>query len=118
MQVVPANPDHPDFHLGKTLGAEHTNWRRVKKGMPDRCRAVLPLRFEAGQADRLRAATDPVDDLEVRIHRRSTPRSGQRTCVRNRKCKIYCRGHVRPQAAGEGPPSMTRRAGFAVVEAP
>ena len=37
-QAVPANPDHPDFRLGKTLGAQYTNWRRVKKGMPDRYR--------------------------------------------------------------------------------
>ena len=38
IQTVPHNPDHPDFRLGKTLGAEHANWRRVKKGMPDRYR--------------------------------------------------------------------------------
>ena len=37
-QLVPANPDHPDFRLGKTLGNEYANWRRVKKGMPDRYR--------------------------------------------------------------------------------
>lgn len=37
-QLVPANPDAPDFRLGKTLGADNTNWRRVKKGMPDRYR--------------------------------------------------------------------------------
>ena len=37
-QLVPANPDAPDFRLGKTLGPEHTHWRRVKKGMPDRYR--------------------------------------------------------------------------------
>jgi toxin YhaV len=37
-QLVPANPDHPDFRLGKTLGSEYANWRRVKKGMPDRYR--------------------------------------------------------------------------------
>ena len=37
-QVVPANPDHPDFRLGKSLGAGYANWRRVKKGMPDRYR--------------------------------------------------------------------------------
>lgn len=37
-QVVPANPDAPEFRLGKTLGAGNTNWRRVKKGMPDRYR--------------------------------------------------------------------------------
>lgn len=37
-QTVPANPDHSDFRLGKTLGAQYTNWRRVKRGMPDRYR--------------------------------------------------------------------------------
>ena len=37
-QQVPANPDHPDFRLGKTLGGEYANWRRVKKGLPDRYR--------------------------------------------------------------------------------
>jgi toxin YhaV len=37
-QLVPANPDNPDFRLGKTLGKEYSNWRRVKKGMPDRYR--------------------------------------------------------------------------------
>lgn len=37
-QLVPANPDSSDFRLGKTLGSENTNWRRVKKGMPDRYR--------------------------------------------------------------------------------
>ena len=34
-EVVPANPDAPEFRLGKTLGVDNTNWRRVKKGMPD-----------------------------------------------------------------------------------
>ena len=37
-QLVPANPDAPQFRLGKTLGSANTNWRRVKKGMPDRYR--------------------------------------------------------------------------------
>jgi len=37
-QPVPANPDAPQFRLGKTLGSDNTNWRRVKKGMPDRYR--------------------------------------------------------------------------------
>lgn len=37
-ELVPANPDAPDFRLGKTLGAANTNWRRVKKGLPDRYR--------------------------------------------------------------------------------
>ena len=37
-QLVPANPEAPDFRLGKTLGDAHTNWRRVKKGLPERYR--------------------------------------------------------------------------------
>ena len=37
-EVVPANPDAPAFRLGKTLGTDNTNWRRVKKGMPDHYR--------------------------------------------------------------------------------
>ena len=37
-QLVPANPDAPQFRLGKTLGSANTNWRRVKKGMADRYR--------------------------------------------------------------------------------
>lgn len=37
-QTVPANPEHVDYRLGKTLGVEYANWRRVKKGMPDRYR--------------------------------------------------------------------------------
>ena len=37
-EVVPVNPDAPEFRLGKTLGTDNTNWRRVKKGMPDRYR--------------------------------------------------------------------------------
>ncbi len=35
---VPANPDHPEFRLGKTLGREYGNWRRVNKGMRERYR--------------------------------------------------------------------------------
>jgi len=35
---VPANPDHPDFRLGNTLGPGYGNWRRAKKGLPDRYR--------------------------------------------------------------------------------
>ena len=37
-ELVPANPDAPDFRLGKTLGPENSHWRRVKAGMPDRYR--------------------------------------------------------------------------------
>jgi len=44
-ETVPANPDHPDFRLGKTLDDEHTHWRRVKKGMPERYR--LFFRFSS-----------------------------------------------------------------------
>ncbi len=35
---VPANPDHPEFRLGNTMGRGYGNWRRVKKGLPDRYR--------------------------------------------------------------------------------
>ena len=45
-QQVPANPDHPDFRLGKALGGNYANWRRVKKGLPDRYR--LFFRFASG----------------------------------------------------------------------
>lgn len=27
---IPANPDHPKFRQGKTLGRAHTHWRRAK----------------------------------------------------------------------------------------
>ena len=37
-QVVPANPDAPEFRLGKTLGSDSKHWRRVKQGMPNRYR--------------------------------------------------------------------------------
>ena len=35
---VPVGPDHPDFRLGKTLGSDYGNWRRVKKDLPERYR--------------------------------------------------------------------------------
>jgi toxin YhaV len=36
---VPQQPDHKDYRLGKTLGAEYTDWRCVKKhGLPPRYR--------------------------------------------------------------------------------
>lgn len=37
-QIVPANPDHADFRLGNTLGRGYANWRRVKRGLPNRYR--------------------------------------------------------------------------------
>jgi toxin YhaV len=73
-QTVPANPDHPDFRLGKTLGAQYTNWRRVKKGMPDRYRmffrfASKPIRLIVyvwfNDEDTLRKAGSKTDVYEV-----------------------------------------------------
>lgn len=73
-QTVPANPEHPDFRLGKTLGAEHTNWRRVKKGMPDRYRlffrfASQPVKLIVyvwfNDEDMLRKAGSKTDVYEV-----------------------------------------------------
>lgn len=37
-ETVPANPADPVFRLGHTLGKNHGNWRRVKKGLPQRYR--------------------------------------------------------------------------------
>ena len=37
-QQVPANPDAPEFRLGKTLSAAAIHWPHVKKGMPGRYR--------------------------------------------------------------------------------
>lgn len=73
-QLVPANPDHPDFRLGKTLGKEYTNWRRVKKGMPDRYRlffrfASTPVQLIVyvwfNDEDTLRKADSRTDVYEV-----------------------------------------------------
>lgn len=73
-QLVPADPDHPDFRLGKTLGPEYTNWRRVKKGMPDRYRlffrfASSPVRLIVyvwfNDEDSLRKAGSRTDVYEV-----------------------------------------------------
>lgn len=36
--TVPANPADTVFRLGHTLGRENGNWRRVKKGLPQRYR--------------------------------------------------------------------------------
>jgi toxin YhaV len=29
-EEIPANPDHPQFRQGKTLGGAHSHWRRAK----------------------------------------------------------------------------------------
>lgn len=73
-QLVPANPDHADFRLGKTLGSQYSNWRRVKKGMPERYR--LFFRFASSPValivyvwfndeDSLRKAGSKTDVYEV-----------------------------------------------------
>ncbi len=73
-QTVPADPDHPDLRLGKTLGREYTNWRRVKRGMPDRCRlffrfASKPIKLIVyvwfNDEDTLRKAGSKTDVYEV-----------------------------------------------------
>ena len=73
-QTVPTDPDHPDFRLGKTLGRQYTNWRRVKKGMPDRYRlffrfASKPIKLIVyvwfNDEDTLRKAGSKTDVYEV-----------------------------------------------------
>lgn len=73
-QTVSADPDHPDFRLGKTLGQQYSNWRRVKKGMPDRYRlffrfASKPIKLIVyvwfNDEDTLRKAGSKTDVYEV-----------------------------------------------------
>ena len=82
--LVPVNPDAPDFRLGKTLGQANTNWRRVKKGMPDRYR--LFFRF----------ATQPVP-LIVYVwfnDENSLRKSGSKTDVYETFKRMLARGDV------------------------
>ena len=76
-QTVPHNLDHPDFRLGKTLGAKHAHWRRVKKGMPDRYRlffrfASKPMKVVVyvwfNDEDTLRKAGSKTDVYEIFKH--------------------------------------------------
>lgn len=47
-ELVPADPDAPQFLLGNTLGARHRGWRRVKgNGLPSRMR--LFFKFSASK---------------------------------------------------------------------
>ena len=89
-QLVPANPDAPDFRLGKTLGSENTHWRRVKKGMPDRYR--LFFRF----------ASNPVKVIVyVWFNDEDTLRkSGSKTDVYETFKRMLARGAV-PKDIGE-----------------
>ena len=73
-EVVPTNPDAPEFRLGKTLGTGNTNWRRVKAGMPDRYRlffrfASHPLKIVVyvwfNDEDTLRKAGSKTDVYET-----------------------------------------------------
>ena len=71
---VPARPDHLDFRLGKTLGREYGNWRRVKYRLPERYRiffrlASQPLRLIVyvwfNDEDTLRKAGSKTDVYET-----------------------------------------------------
>lgn len=44
---VPSDPLHPKFNLGKTLGAKYKQFRRVKKGMPQRYRLFFQFSSQA-----------------------------------------------------------------------
>jgi toxin YhaV len=35
---VPADPDHPQFRVGRSLGPQYAHWRRVKRGLLPRYR--------------------------------------------------------------------------------
>ena len=81
---VPAGPDHPEFRLGKTLGRDYGNWRRVKKGLPGRYR--LFFRF----------ASKPVKLIVyVWFNDEDTPRkAGSRTDVYETFRRMLARGEV------------------------
>lgn len=86
-EAVPANPDAPEFRLGKTQGANNSNWRRVKKGMPDRYRlffrfASIPVTVIVyvwfNDEDSLRKAgakTDVYETFKRMLARGEVPRS-------------------------------------------
>lgn len=83
-ELVPASPEAPDFRLGKTVGPDSTNWRRVKAGMPDRYR--LFFRF----------ASSPVKMIVyVWFNDEDTPRkAGSKTDVYETFKRLLARGVV------------------------
>ena len=86
---VPAKPDHPDFRLGKTLGSEYGNWRRVKHGLPERYRMFF------------RFASKPVK-LIVYVwfnDEESLRKAGSRTDVYETFRRMLARGEV-PESIG------------------
>lgn len=48
-EIVPSNPDHPDFRVGHALGAGDAHWRRVKRGLPARYRLFYRFSTRAVQ---------------------------------------------------------------------
>ena len=94
---VPANPDHPEFRLGNTLGDGYGNWRRVKKGLPGRYR--LFFRFASNPVklivyvwfndeDTLRKAgskTDVYEAFRRMLARGEVPDGIDRLLVESRK---------------------------------
>ena len=43
-EIFPANPDRPEFRVGRSLGPQYTHWRRVKRGLPARYRMSYRFR--------------------------------------------------------------------------
>ena len=92
---VPANPDNPDFRLGKTLGRDYGNWRRV--GLPERYRlffrfASKPVKLIVyvwfNDEDTLRKAgskTDVYETFRRMLARGEVPESIDRLLRESRK---------------------------------
>ena len=93
---VPAKPDHPDFRLGKTLGSEYGNWRRVKHRLPERYRmffrfASKPVKLIVyvwfNDEDSLRKAgakTDVYETFRRMLARGEVPESIEHLLVESR----------------------------------
>jgi toxin YhaV len=48
-RTLPADPDHPQFRVGHTLGPRYAHWRRIKRGLPSRYR--LFYRFSSSPVE-------------------------------------------------------------------